>query len=139
MQTTRNLVFLILSALVVLQFCSSADAGDTLSRIKTKGILRCGVSDGILGFSSKDLNGRWSGMDVDFCRALLPPCWGTGKATFVSLATSARFSSLKAGEINILVRNTTWTLEREATLELMFAGHVLRRPKLPGLGQGQCA
>ncbi len=123
MQTTRNLVFLILSALVVLQFCSSADAGDTLSRIKAKGILRCGVSDGILGFSSKDPDGRWSGMDVDFCRALATAVLGDpGKATFVSLATSARFSSLKAGEIDVLVRNTTWTLEREATLELMFAG-----------------
>jgi general L-amino acid transport system substrate-binding protein len=123
MKEVRIFVFLVLSALAVLQLHSPAEAGDTLSRIKGKGILRCGVSDGVLGFSLKEPDGRWSGMDADFCRALAAAVLGDpGKVAFVSLAASARFPSLKAGEIDVLVRNTTWTLEREATLELMFAG-----------------
>ncbi len=98
-------------------------AGDTLTRIKARSEIRCGVSDGILGFSFKEPDGRWSGMDADFCRALAAAVLGdSGKVTFVSLASPARFASLKAGEIDVLARNTTWTLEREATLEVLFAG-----------------
>jgi general L-amino acid transport system substrate-binding protein len=109
MKMTRNLVLLILGALAVLQFCSPGDAGDTLTRIKTRAKIRCGVSDGILGFSLKEPDGRWIGMDVDFCRALAAAVLeDAGKVDFVALAASARFSSLKAGEIDVLVRNTTW-------------------------------
>jgi general L-amino acid transport system substrate-binding protein len=68
-------------------------------------------------------DGRWSGMDVDFCRAVAAAVLSdAGKVKFFPLAASERFRSLKAGEIDLLVRNTTWTLEREATLEVMFAG-----------------
>jgi general L-amino acid transport system substrate-binding protein len=123
MRRARILVFLVFVALAVLQLQSAAEAGDTLARIKAKGILRCGVSDGVLGFSLREPDGRWSGMDADFCRALAAAVLGDpGKVAFISLTGSAKFSSLKAGEIDVLVRNTTWTLEREATLELMFAG-----------------
>jgi len=119
-----SLVFLIFfSTLAVLQFHSPAEAGDTLTRIKARGSLRCGVSDGILGFSFREPDGRWSGMDADFCRALAAAVLGDpGKVNFVPLAASARFPSLKAAEVDVLVRNTAWTLEREATLEVMFAG-----------------
>ncbi len=123
MKKTRRLVFLIVSMLAALQFQSPAEAGDTLTRIKARGNLLCGVSDGVPGFSFKEPDGRWSGMDADFCRALASAVLGDpGKLEFVSLAAAARFPSLKAGEIDVLVRNTTWTLEREATLEVMFAG-----------------
>jgi general L-amino acid transport system substrate-binding protein len=123
MKNARKLVLLISCAMAVLQFCSPADAGDTLTRIKARGKVRCGVSDGILGFSMKGPDGIWSGMDADFCRALAAAVLGDpGKVEFVSLASAARFPSLKAGEIDVLVRNTTWTLEREARLEVMFAG-----------------
>jgi general L-amino acid transport system substrate-binding protein len=109
--------------LAVLQLHAPADAGDTLTRIKARGKVRCGVSDGVPGFSLKEPDGRWSGMDADFCRALAAAVLGDPeKMDFVSLTASARFPSLKAGEIDVLVRNTTWTLEREATLEVMFAG-----------------
>jgi len=102
---------------------SPAEAGDTLTRIKTRAKVRCGVSDGVPGFSVKEPDGRWSGMDTDFCSALAAAVLGdAGKVEFISLAPSARFPSLKAGEIDVLVRNTTWTLEREATMEVMFAG-----------------
>jgi len=98
-------------------------AGVTFDRIKTRGDLRCGVSEGIPGFSSKDADGRWQGLDVDFCRALAAAVLGDPqKVSFFPLLASQRFASLKAGEIDILARNTTWTLERESTLEVLFAG-----------------
>jgi general L-amino acid transport system substrate-binding protein len=123
MTKTQSLVCLVFSLAAVLHLHAQADAGDTLTRIKTRGNVRCGVSDGIPGCSSKEPDGRWSGMDADFCRALAAAVLGDpAKVDFVSLSASARFPSLKAGEIDVLVRNTTWTLEREATLEVMFAG-----------------
>lgn len=123
MKKGRSLVALILGLLGTLTFQTLADAGDTLMRIKSREKVRCGVSDGIPGLSFKEPDGRWSGMDADFCRALGAAVLGDpAKVDFVPLAASRRFPSLKAGEIDVLVRNTTWTLEREATLELMFAG-----------------
>jgi general L-amino acid transport system substrate-binding protein len=100
-----------------------AIAGDTLNRIKSRGDLRCGVSEGIQGFSIKEPDGRWTGMDVDFCRVLSAAVLGNAeKVKFLPLKTSERFPSLRSGEIDVLVRNTTWTLEREATMEVIFAG-----------------
>ncbi|MGA2402563.1 MAG: amino acid ABC transporter substrate-binding protein [Syntrophobacteraceae bacterium] len=123
MKKARNLVFLIFCMMALSLFYSPAEAGDTLTRIKARGDVRCGVSDGDPGFSVKEPDGRWSGIDADFCRALAAAVLGDpGKVDFVSLAASARFPSLKAGEIDVLVRNTTWTLEREATLAVMFTG-----------------
>jgi general L-amino acid transport system substrate-binding protein len=120
---TRMLVLLFLMAFAVPLFCTRADAADTLTRIKARGDVRCGVSDGIQGFSFKGPDGRWSGMDPDFCRALAAAVLGDpGKVDFVSLAAPARLASLKAGEIDVLVRNTTWTLERESTPAVLFAG-----------------
>ncbi len=108
---------------VVLFLSVPAQAGDTLARIKGRKILKCGVSDGILGLSMKDQNGRWSGMDVDFCRALGAAALGDSeKVSYVPLTAAARFSALKAGEVDVLARNTTWTLEREAVLEVLFTG-----------------
>ncbi len=100
-----------------------APAGDTLAKVKTRGTLRCGVSEGIAGFSRKDAAGRWSGLDADFCRAVAAAALGDGnKVTFVPLRASARFPALRGGTIDVLVRNTTWTLAREAGLQVRFAG-----------------
>lgn len=116
-------IALALTLLVAPLFHSTAEGGATLARIKTRGQLRCGVSDGIRGFSFREPDGRWSGMDADYCRALAAAVLGDpGKVEYIPLAASARFPSLKAGEIDVLVRNTTWTLEREAALEVMFPG-----------------
>jgi len=102
---------------------SPAEAGDTLIGIKTKGELDCGISDGVPGFSIKSPDGQWTGMDVDFCRALAAAVLGNAeKINFVPLHTSQRFPALKDGEIDVLARNTTWTLEREATLQVVFTG-----------------
>jgi len=109
--------------IAVFFFQMPADAGDTLRRIMAREEVRCGVSDGILGFSIKQADGRWAGMDVDFCRALSAAVLGDPeKVSYVPLTAAARFASLKAGEIDVLVRNTTWTLEREAGMDVMFAG-----------------
>lgn len=102
---------------------SLASAGDTLTGVKSKGILRCGVSEGILGFSHRDDSGRWTGLDVDFCRAVAAAVLSDSqKVKFVPLVASARFQTLKSGQIDLLVRNTTWTLGREANLGTHFAG-----------------
>lgn len=107
----------------VLFLSGAAQAGDTLTRIKARKNLKCGVSEGILGLSMRDQNGRWSGMDVDFCRALGAATLGDPeKVSFVPLTPAARLSALRAGEVDVLVRNTTWTLEREAVLEVLFTG-----------------
>src|SRR5262245_43911636 len=79
---------------------SPAAAGDTLVQIKSRGTLRCGVSEGIAGFSLKDATGRWSGLNVDFCRAVAAAALGDPeKVTFVSLKASERFPALQTGVI----------------------------------------
>jgi general L-amino acid transport system substrate-binding protein len=100
-----------------------ATAGDTLTQIKSRGMVRCGVSEGIAGFSAKDASGRWTGLNVDFCRAVAAAALGNAeKVTFIPLKASERFPALQTGVIDLLLRNTTWTLSREAGLKVEFAG-----------------
>lgn len=100
-----------------------AAAGDTLALVKSRGTLRCGVSEGIAGFSARDASGRWTGLDADFCRAVAAAALGNAKkVTFLPLSAAARFPALMSGDIDLLVRNTTWTLGREANLGVHFAG-----------------
>jgi general L-amino acid transport system substrate-binding protein len=105
--------------------CGSAHAaaGDTLAQVKTRGTLRCGVSEGIAGFSIKDAAGRWTGLDADFCRAVAAAALGdANKVTFIPLRASERFPALQARTIDLLARNTTWTMVREAAIKVQFAG-----------------
>lgn len=100
----------------------SAGAG-TLDTVKQRGTLQCGVSEGLFGFSEKDAQGKWSGFDVDFCRAVAGAIFDDpAKVTFVPLSASERFNALRAGSVDLLSRNSTWTLEREVGLGLAFAG-----------------
>jgi len=102
---------------------AQAAPGETLNAARVRGTLHCGVSEGIAGFSAKDGAGRWSGIDADFCRAVAAAALGdAAKVTFVPLRASARFPALRGGQIDLLARNTTWTLEREAGLGVQFAG-----------------
>jgi general L-amino acid transport system substrate-binding protein len=101
---------------------ASAGAGEILARVKSRKVLRCGVSEGLTGFSFKDPAGQWTGMDVDFCRAVAAAVGDGVRVEFVPLFASARFPALQADEIDLLVRNTTWTLGREAFLGVQFAG-----------------
>lgn len=100
-----------------------AHAGKTLDAIKARGQLVCGVSSGVAGFSQADSAGKWSGLDVDICRAIAASILGdAGKVKWVPLVSQQRFAALQSGEIDILSRNTTWTLTRDASLGLSFVG-----------------
>jgi general L-amino acid transport system substrate-binding protein len=101
---------------------TSAMAG-TLDDIKKKGFLTCGVSQGLPGFSLPDDKGNWTGFDVDFCRAIAAAIFNDAtKVKFSPLSSQARFTALQSGEVDILSRNTTWTMGRDTSLGLMFAG-----------------
>lgn len=111
-----------LSLLGAAWFAAPATAG-TLDTVKQRGTLNCGVSEGLYGFSAKDAQGNWSGFDVDFCRAVAAVLFDdASKVSFVPLSASDRFDALKAGKVDLLARNSTWTLGREAQLGLAFAG-----------------
>jgi general L-amino acid transport system substrate-binding protein len=91
--------------------------------VQSNGVLRCGVSEGIAGFSIKDAGGRWTGLDAEFCRAVAAAALGDAeKVAFVPLFASARFPALKANRIDLLARNTTQTLGREVNIGTHFAG-----------------
>ena len=95
----------------------------TLETVKQRGTLICGVSNGVLGFSSRSERGEWSGLDVDFCRALAAAIFNdAGKVQYVPLSASDRFQALQSKQIDVLSRNSTWTLSRETELRLAFAG-----------------
>jgi general L-amino acid transport system substrate-binding protein len=108
-----------LAAAAVGVFAASAQA-QTLAAVKQRGELACGVSKGIEGFSIETAAG-WSGFDVDFCRALAAAVLGDpGKVRFVPLDTESRFAALQSGAIDVLSRNSTWTMTREVELKLVF-------------------
>jgi general L-amino acid transport system substrate-binding protein len=100
-----------------------AHAGKTLEAIKARGQLVCGVSSGVAGFSQADSAGKWSGLDVDVCRAIAASILGdANKVKWVPLVSQQRFAALQSGEVDILSRNTSWTLTRDASLGLVFTG-----------------
>ena len=94
----------------------------TLDAVKARGSLQCGVSTGVAGFSLPDSQGHWTGIDPEICRAIAAAVLGdAGKAKFVPLSPEQRFTSLQSGDVDLLARNTTWSLTREAQLGLVFA------------------
>ena len=98
----------------------AATAG-TLDTVKQRGAVACGVSTGLPGFSDRDDKGAWSGFDVDYCRALAAAIFDDPtKVNYVPLNAAERFDALKGGKIDVLSRNSTWTIEREASLGLLF-------------------
>ncbi|WP_338056207.1 amino acid ABC transporter substrate-binding protein [Telmatospirillum siberiense] len=114
-----------LGLFIALGFPVMAHAGQTIDKIRTRGELVCGVSQGSAGLSLPDSNGRWSGLDVDYCKAVAAAVLGDGeKVRFVPLSSAQRFAVLQNGEIDILSRNTTWTSTRDASLGLAFVGTI---------------
>src|SRR5208283_1364766 len=102
---------------------SGAAQAQTLKTVQDRGSLICGVNPGLDGFAAKDSNGQWSGFDVDFCRALAAAIFNDpSKVQFVPLTASERFEALKNKQIDVLSRNSTWTLGREDDFGLVFAG-----------------
>ena len=119
--TLSRFFWAVLTALL-LSASAPAWAGKTLEAIRARGKLQCGVSTGVAGFSAPDTQGHWSGLDVDVCRALAAAVLGDGsKVNFVPLNPQQRFASLQSGQIDVLSRNTSWTLTRDASLGFNFA------------------
>ncbi len=107
--------------LLSLVMAGGAGAG-TLDDVRARGTLVCGVSDGLPGFSTRSPDGDWSGFDVDVCRAIAVAAIGDPNAVdYVPLSASARFEALKSGKIDVLSRNSTWTMSRDLG-GLEFAG-----------------
>jgi general L-amino acid transport system substrate-binding protein len=101
---------------------SSADA-QTLTTVKTRGNLNCGSNPGLAGFGLPDAQGNWTGLDVDVCRAIAAAIFDDPtKVKFVPLTAKDRFTALQSGEVDVLVRNTTWTSSRDTSLGLNFTG-----------------
>ena len=108
------------AALIALGFFAlPAHAGKTVDAIKARGQVLCGVHTGLAGFSAADSNGKWSGIDVDVCRAVAAATLGDGeKVKYVPLVAQSRFAALQSGEVDVLSRNTTFTLTRDASMGL---------------------
>ena len=102
---------------------STTAVASTLESVLERGYLSCGVNTGLPGFSNPDDRGQWSGLDVDVCRAVAAATLkDASKVRFIPLTAKERFTALQSGEIDLLSRNTTWTLTRDASLGLNFAG-----------------
>jgi len=95
----------------------------TLDAVKSKGFVQCGVNTGLAGFSQPDSKGVWKGIDVDICRAVAAAVLGdANKVRYTPLTAQQRFTALQSGEVDILSRNTTWTITRDTSLGLNFIG-----------------
>jgi len=100
-----------------------AAAQSTLDSVRSKGFVQCGVNTGLAGFSQPDSKGVWRGIDVDVCRAVAAAVFGdANKVRYTPLTAQQRFTALQSGEVDILSRNTTWTLSRDTSLGLNFVG-----------------
>lgn len=120
---TRAILAICFSLLMFVLVPALSWGGETLARVLSKRVVRCGVSQGLPGLSSRDTSGRWSGIEADFCRAVAAAALGDpGKVVFVPITTPSRFPRLISGEFDILLLSTTWTLGREAYLGVQFAG-----------------
>ena len=107
---------------VVWLTAAPAEAGPTLDKVKGNGAVTCGVSTGGAGFSIADAQSRWTGLDVDFCRQVAAAVLGdAAKVKFVPLSAQQRFTALQSGEVDVLARRATWTLQRDTALGLTFA------------------
>ena len=102
---------------------ATAAISTKLDAIRARGALLCGTNTGLLGFASRTPAGEWAGIDADFCRAVAAAIFGdANKVEFVSLETNERFDALQNGKVDILSRNTTWTMTRDIDMGLDFAG-----------------
>jgi|SRR6266540_5315307 len=102
---------------------ASGASAQTLNAVKQRGILNCGSNTGLAGFGQPDAQGNWTGLDVDYCRAIAAAIFNDpSKVKFVPLTAKDRFTALQSGDVDVLVRNTTWTSSRDTSLGLNFTG-----------------
>lgn len=121
--TAKTLITGAMAAASLALVAVPAQAGKTIDAIKARGQLVCGVNTGLAGFSVADSQGNWSGLDVDVCKAIAASLLGdASKVKYVPLNAQQRFTALQSGEVDILSRNTTWTLTRDASLGMNFTG-----------------
>jgi len=114
----------ITAAAAVLCVAAAAASATTLDDVKKKGFVQCGVNASALpGFASTNDAGEWAGFDIDYCRAVASAVFGDkSKVKFTPLTAKERFTALQSGEIDMLARNSTWTMSRDTSLGLTFAG-----------------
>jgi general L-amino acid transport system substrate-binding protein len=106
-----------------LVFITQCAAAQTLKVVEDRGVLKCGSNGTLAGFGLPDASGRWTGLDVDLCRAVAAAIFNDAeKVKFVPLSTKDRFTALQSGEVDLLARDTTWTISRDSSLGLNFAG-----------------
>jgi general L-amino acid transport system substrate-binding protein len=118
----KNMILPILTG-AMLGLSAAAASAATLDDVKAKGFVQCGVNTGLLGFASTNDAGEWSGFDVDYCRAVAVAIFNDAtKVKFTPLTAKERFTALQSGEIDLLARNSTWTMSRDTSLGLMFVG-----------------
>src|SRR6187455_2054237 len=114
--------FAVLVALVLAATAQGVSA-QTLKAVKDRGMLNCGANGSLAGFGLPDAQGKWAGLDVDFCRAIAAAVLNdANKVKYVPLSAKDRFTALQSGEVDVLARNTTWTSSRDTSLGLNFVG-----------------
>jgi general L-amino acid transport system substrate-binding protein len=115
--------FATVACAIAFALVASASAAQTLNTIKTRGILNCGANIGLAGFGIPDKQGNWTGFDVDYCRAIAAAVFNDPmKVRFVPTTAQNRFTALQSGDVDVLIRNTTWTSARDTSLGLNFTG-----------------
>ncbi len=118
----KRLTMIAAGAALAVTMTGAAFAG-TLEDVQAKGFVQCGVSQGLPGFSNPDQDGNWTGIDVDVCRGIAAAVLGDANAVkYTPLSAKERFTALQSGEVDVLSRNTTWTLVRDTALGLDFTG-----------------
>jgi general L-amino acid transport system substrate-binding protein len=114
---------LMLAAVATLGLGATGVQADTLDDVIAKDYVQCGVTGGVPGFSAPDANNVWTGLEVDFCRAVAAAIFNDAdKVRYTPLTSQERFAALSAGEIDILSRTTTWTMSRDTDLGISFVG-----------------
>jgi len=116
-------MFLFVMMFTLMPVCSSSFAGDIFDQVRSRKIVRCGISEGLAGFSYKDGAGRWQGLDPDFCRAVAAAALGdANKVEFIPLKTASRFPMLLSGKVDLLAHTATITFGREVGIGVRFPG-----------------
>ncbi|MBY4630304.1 amino acid ABC transporter substrate-binding protein [Rhizobium croatiense] len=117
----KNMLLSAAIGAAVLALGASAASATTLGDVKAKGFVQCGVNTGLAGFAAPDASGNWAGFDVDFCKAVASAVFGDPtKVKFTPLSAANRFPALQSGEVDLLARNTTWSINRDTALGLNF-------------------
>ena len=110
-------------AALILAVTAQGVSAQTLKAVKDRGMLNCGANGTLAGFGLPDAQGKWTGLDVDFCRAIAAAVLNdANKVKYVPLSAKDRFTALQSGEVDVLARNTTWTSSRDTSLGINFIG-----------------